>query len=150
MNLIAYALTLTHRLDAAEDLVQTAYLNMLERGDIVGLVSHRGYAVKVLSNLWKDTQRSHKRRIDRFEEDEAFMAIDHAPPVDMQADAFRVRAAIYKLDKPFRDACWLVYINEFTVEEAAQLLGVPIGTIKSRTLRGKQKLREILTCDGLH
>ncbi len=55
-----------------------------------------------------------------------------------------LRAAMQELAPHYRDALFLVYVEGFKVEETARTLGLPQGTIKSRLLRGRQKLKKIL------
>jgi RNA polymerase sigma factor (sigma-70 family) len=56
----------------------------------------------------------------------------------------RVRQALAQLKDHYRDTLFLVYVEGLSVEDTARTLGVPTGTIKSRLLRGRQALREIL------
>jgi RNA polymerase sigma-70 factor (ECF subfamily) len=56
-----------------------------------------------------------------------------------------LRAALAEVDLRYREALTLVYTEGFKVEEAAHLLGVPEGTVKTRLLRGRAALRKILT-----
>jgi RNA polymerase sigma-70 factor (ECF subfamily) len=58
--------------------------------------------------------------------------------------AAHVRAALAALPPRYRDVLFLVYVEGSRVEEAARLLGLPVGTIKSRLLRGREGLRRIL------
>ena len=45
----------------------------------------------------------------------------------------------------YREALFLVYIEGLRVDDAAHTMGLPVGTIKSRLLRGREALRKILT-----
>jgi len=55
-----------------------------------------------------------------------------------------LRAALEEVPPRFREALFLVYIEGLKLGEAARLLGVPQGTIKSRLMRGRTALRRIL------
>jgi len=59
-----------------------------------------------------------------------------------------VRAALERLPRHYRDVLFLVYVEGMKVEAAAQTLGLPQGTIKTRLMRGRAGLRRILqqTC----
>ena len=52
----------------------------------------------------------------------------------------QVRAAVLELPAEFREAVVLCELEELSYEEAAQLLGCPIGTIRSRLHRGRALL----------
>lgn len=56
----------------------------------------------------------------------------------------RIDKAMKQLPKPHADLVNMVYLYEYTYEEAAQAFGVPIGTIKSRLSDYKKKLKEHL------
>lgn len=57
-------------------------------------------------------------------------------------------AAIETLPTASREAFVLVYVEEFQYHEAAQMLGIPIGTVQSRLNRAKRLLHERLTRDA--
>lgn len=56
----------------------------------------------------------------------------------------QVLQAVGKLPWKFREVIVLRYIEELPYEEIAQVLGVPIGTVKTYLHRAKEKLKEIL------
>ncbi|MEN3203051.1 MAG: sigma-70 family RNA polymerase sigma factor [Atribacterota bacterium] len=56
----------------------------------------------------------------------------------------RVSQAVEKLPWKFREVIVLRYIEELPYEEIAQILGIPVGTVKTYLHRAKEKLREIL------
>jgi RNA polymerase sigma-70 factor (ECF subfamily) len=55
-----------------------------------------------------------------------------------------VRSALGEIPPRFREAIFLVYVEGRKVEEAAAILGIPQGTVKSRLMRGRQALRRVL------
>ena len=68
-----------------------------------------------------------------------------SPP--SQEDALRVRdlaAALDRLPDEQRQAVLLVGLEGLTYMEAADVLGVPVGTVMSRLSRGREKLRVLL------
>lgn len=52
-----------------------------------------------------------------------------------------IERALKKLPEEFRTALVLVDIEELTYEEAAQVMGCPVGTIRSRVSRGRRMLQ---------
>src|SRR5262249_7281141 len=56
---------------------------------------------------------------------------------------------IERLPSPFRLPIVLCYLEGLTHAEAAQQLGLPLGTVESRLARGRVRLRERLTSRGL-
>lgn len=55
-----------------------------------------------------------------------------------------IRRALDALAEPFRPAVILVDVEGFTYDEAAAILGVPVGTIRSRLFRGRRLLQHDL------
>lgn len=55
-----------------------------------------------------------------------------------------VREAVNSVAPRYREALFLVYVEGLKLEEAARTLGLPVGTIKSRLMRGREALRKIL------
>ncbi len=67
--------------------------------------------------------------------DELYATLDLAPAL---------RDALDELAEPFRSAVILVDVEDMTYETAAQVMGVPIGTVRSRLFRGRRLLQEKL------
>jgi RNA polymerase sigma-70 factor (ECF subfamily) len=55
-----------------------------------------------------------------------------------------IRRALDKLPEEFRSAVVLVDIEDQSYAEAARVLGVPVGTVRSRLFRGRRLLQEDL------
>ena len=55
-----------------------------------------------------------------------------------------VAAALNALPSDFRMVLMLVDVQELNYQEVAQVLGIPIGTVKSRVSRGRQMMRVAL------
>lgn len=67
--------------------------------------------------------------------DDLYATLDLAPAL---------QAALGELAEPFRSAVILVDVEDMTYETAAQVMGVPIGTVRSRLFRGRRLLQEKL------
>lgn len=63
---------------------------------------------------------------------------------DSHWSAELLRGALDDLPLPQRQAIALVYLKECSHQEAAEVLGIPIGTVKSRVRLGMQRLKDIL------
>jgi RNA polymerase sigma-70 factor (ECF subfamily) len=70
------------------------------------------------------------------------------PAADERAEAAErsalLRAALRDLAPRYRSVLFLVYIEGLRVEEAARLLALPSGTVKTRLMRGREALRRLL------
>jgi len=84
------------------------------------------------------------------------MSGDYTPEVGVPADdpfaqefTDEVQAALLRLPEELRESLLLVVVGELTHQEAADLLGVPLGTVLSRVSRARTRLREyLLACAG--
>jgi RNA polymerase sigma-70 factor (ECF subfamily) len=61
----------------------------------------------------------------------------------------RIEESLRKLPEAFRTVVVLREMEGFSYEEIADVLQVPAGTVKSRLMRGRAALKEILVQDGL-
>ena len=77
---------------------------------------------------------------------------DPAPGPDERAaegeDARRVRRALAGLKPPYREALFLVYVEGFKLEEVSRSLGLPLGTVKTRLMRGRAALKRALEAEA--
>ncbi|ALJ08088.1 MULTISPECIES: RNA polymerase sigma factor [unclassified Brevundimonas] len=84
-------------------------------------------------------------------EDEATARVPDAAQADegLRADARLVRDAIHALPEDQKHAVALVLVEGLSYAEAAQVLGVPAGTLTSRLVRGRQTLMQTLAEQGV-
>ena len=77
-------------------------------------------------------------------------ALQPSPDDDVSAfdDAEQVHHALDQLPMPQREALTLYFLQDLSLEEIAELLGVPVGTVKSRMHYGKQAVRKLFALDG--
>lgn len=61
-----------------------------------------------------------------------------------------IMSMILSLPEDFQTVVILRYYDEFNVQEIADLLGIPVGTVKSRLSRARVKLEKLLTENGLY
>jgi RNA polymerase sigma-70 factor (ECF subfamily) len=150
-----YALVLTRAAEAADDLVQTACERALATEHGPGAdVPFDAWMLRILRNLWIDRarrQRSEGTAVDIDDHlDEAAMherAPDTAEVADARRTLARVRGAIDALPDDQREIVLLVCAEGLAYREAAELLGVPIGTVMSRLARARAKLAALARID---
>lgn len=113
----------------AEDLVQDAHVKCLANEEWPG--------PKLLTSVWIDGVRKRqgpRRRVSAVEFDDAAHGTDLHDPLRLLL-ARDVLDALDALPARHRDAARLVWVYGFTKDEAARLLSVPLGTVKSRLHR---------------
>lgn len=154
-ELRAAARLLTASRAEADDLVQDAVLRMLRgAASFVTAPDHaddlraalRPWALTVLRNAFREGWRRHRR-------ERAHLA--RALPAEEgrsggQESAARLRdlaRAIAELPPGLREALVLVGAQGLSHEQAASVCGVPIGTMKARVSRARQRLAQLFTPD---
>jgi RNA polymerase sigma-70 factor (ECF subfamily) len=68
--------------------------------------------------------------------------------VEVSERRTEVRAALKDLSEPQRQALLLAYFGGYTQREVAALVGVPLGTVKTRMAAGMRKMKEALSDAG--
>jgi RNA polymerase sigma factor (sigma-70 family) len=135
----------------AEDILHAAYLKILDgRAQFAGKASFRTWLFGVIRHTAMESRRRswlrdgllarwHRERVV----DEAAPAVDAA--VAEMEGARHLRAAIGRLSRRQQEVLHLVFYQEFTVEEAAHVLGVSPGSARTHFERGKARLRVLLS-----
>lgn len=136
---------------AAEELVQEVFMTVWRKAATFD--PSRGSFAAWISQIAHTRILNELRRRGRHPGDDAGaqgseeLAADDAGPDEVAWHAFRrasVRAAIEALPAPQRQALGLAFLDELTHEQVAALLGVPLGTAKSRIRAGLRGLRPVL------
>lgn len=97
---------------------------------------------RIMRNLWIDEVRTRTRRDQIFAPEEQGMNVgdDGEQRVEMTAQLNDVDRAMAKLSPEQREAVALVLVEGFAYKEAAEILDIPMGTLTSRLVRGRQAL----------
>jgi len=135
----------------AEDVAQEALLRAYKSFERLRDPSRfRGWLVRIAFRIALDRLRSGKRREQR---DLWWSQPAHQPPpvtVEEVAASNQFQAhlerALEELPEKLRLALLLSAMEGHTIEEIASLVGVPVGTVKSRIFMARKKLAEKLRC----
>lgn len=149
---VAYrmARTLTHDEDQVADLVQDAALRALKA--FPSLAHHdnlRSWLARIVHTTFLDKVRYEKRRPTSPIEDENFDdaalgTIEFDPLVFEQALDDDYEQCMRALPETWRLVVQLVDVEGMSYEDAAHALDIPIGTVRSRLHRGRQRLYQEL------
>ncbi|MDA8376491.1 MAG: sigma-70 family RNA polymerase sigma factor [Planctomycetia bacterium] len=161
-HVLRCALFLTHKTSDAEDLAQETLLKAWRALDNFDLRKHgvRPWLLTILKNTWRDSLRLQNRRgvevpLDDLIETPAAPETQDSPlpsgPSSADIDALlqgfsdqHVVDALRCLHHEFRWVLLLVDVSSLSYDQAATLLEVPVGTVRSRLFRGREALRNIL------
>lgn len=144
-KLLAHATRLLGDVELARDAVQDAWIEIVN--GLHSLRDDRAFATWA----YKITSRCCARMVKKAVRDrEIERAIEHnEDAVPSAADGFEierdaVRKAIWGLPREQRAAIALFYLEDMSVGEVASALDVPIGTVKTRLMHARTKLRTAL------
>lgn len=130
----------------AEDVLQTVYLKILEgKAKYGGHASLRTWLFAVIRRTAQDeARRAALRRLihGRYADRAGSAAVDHA--IDQADDRGALRSALAKVSVRQRQALQLVFYHDLSIEQAAGVMGVSVGTARVHYDRGKKRLRELL------
>ena len=144
-NLRRYARALTGTAEAADDLVQDSLERAIERFDQFRTGTNlRAWLFTIVHNMRCD---QHRRLVRRPMEIPIDDAPQHASTRASQADALHLadfRRAFSRLSEPHREVLALVGLEGLDYQRAASILGVEVGTVKSRVFRARENLRREL------
>ena len=141
--------------EEAEDLVQETYARAFRswRSYTPG-TNLRAWLMRILTNLNIDRGRREQRAPDMrpMEEGDYFLynrleetsANDAEDRIDERLSQDSIVQALAEVPHDFRDVIVLVDIGDFSYQEAAQILDIPIGTVMSRLHRGRRILKSEL------
>ena len=137
-----YARVLTRDAEAADDLVQATFVRAKERRatfrDGAGL---RVWLMTILHNLFIDSRRSARATQAREQAWAETRPTFAEPSGEMAARLAQLRVAFLSLSAEQREALHLVAVEGLGPAEAAEVLGVPPGTVMSRVGRARAALR---------
>jgi RNA polymerase sigma-70 factor (ECF subfamily) len=143
-SLYRFALSLARTEVDAKDLTQQAFYTWATKGHQLRDIS------KVKSWLFTTLRRAFlagRRWQDRYphcELEEVSRQLTIAGLEPGHLDSSAVLTALARVDDVFQSAVALFYLEDFSYKDIAEVLDVPIGTVKSRIARGLAQLREIL------
>lgn len=145
-RLFGYAVSLAGEHEAAKDLLQECAVRALTARDVPKIPqAGRAWLFRIVRNLWLDGLRTAHRH------QKATRGLQALPENSWSADTelvagITIREAMARLDPSHREVVVLIDIVGFRYAEAADLIGVPVGTVMSRLSRARSTLLD--TIDG--
>jgi RNA polymerase sigma-70 factor (ECF subfamily) len=131
----------------ADDLVQAAIERALKsRSQWQQGTRLDSWLYRILRNIWIDAGRSKSRKMKVEVDAEAGESVGHDPrsAIDAAIDLRKIMRSMSQLPNEQREVVALILIEGLGYREAAELLDLPIGTVSSRLLRGRNALMILL------
>lgn len=130
--------------DMADDMVQDAMLRgWAARASFNPGTNFRAWMFMILRNQFYTTLRKDKR-MTSWDPEVAERVLVEAPNQEDAINVADVARALQKLPAEQREVLLLIGANGATYEEAAEIVGCAIGTIKSRLARGRKALAQVI------
>ncbi|WP_194093812.1 RNA polymerase sigma factor [Marivivens aquimaris] len=145
----AFALSLTRNGAEADDLVQESLVKAWKNLDsFTPGTNMQAWLFTILRNSFYSSRRKVAREVSD-PDGIAAGALAEKPAHDGRLAMNDFMAAFQNLPVEQREALSLVGASGFSYEEAADMCGVAVGTIKSRVNRGRARLVELLQSEGV-
>ncbi|GAB3276033.1 sigma-70 family RNA polymerase sigma factor [Kineosporia babensis] len=146
--LLAYTESLVNDHYLAEDIVQETLIRAWRHAGGLNPAkgSVRGWLLTVARNLTIDRSRSATSRHERVAS-EALPAGVHPDHADLVVDSQATEDLLSELSPEHRDVIRFTCLYGFTAKETALMLGIPVGTVKSRRHYALTVLRRQVTAD---
>lgn len=140
----AFAISLTGDADRADDLVQEALVKAWSAfASFQEGTSLRAWLFTILRNVFFSQYRKRRREVQDVDGIAAGQLVTQ-PDQDVHLDLDDFRAALNRLPPDQREALILIGASGFSYEEAAEICGCAIGTVKSRVNRARGRLLEMM------
>ena len=142
-----FARSLTRNIDDADDLCQMALERaLLKRDQWQAGTRLDSWMYRITRNIWIDSVRAAGRREQVANDEDAMQNVagDDHQRMEERMELTYVDRAMDRLPPDQREAVALVLVEGFAYKEAAALLEIPIGTLTSRLVRGREALQRQL------
>jgi RNA polymerase sigma-70 factor (ECF subfamily) len=140
---------LVGNLEDARDALQEAFIKCWRHQEEVSRVENlKAWIFRVALNAGRDIRETAwRRKRQGLPEDESMLASHDQSPVEIiehDERLMRLRGALKQLRHEEQEVFLLRQNGELTYEQIAEMLAVPIGTVKTRMRMALQRLREVL------
>ncbi len=126
-----------------EDIYQETFVKFYNAGRSgVKIDNLQTYLFRIVRNLCLNFKRDNNREFIEIEE--LHLTLDEDPSQKHELNSL-INQAMEMLNDEYREAFIMQTYQELSYNEIAELLDVPISTVRNRIVRAKRKLKEILT-----
>nr|WP_207064558.1 RNA polymerase sigma factor [Niveibacterium umoris] len=137
-----YGRALTGDRARADDLVQDTLERALQHREKWAGGSARAWLFTLMHRIWLNQVR--RPQADSLDDGDLAPDQPVAALQDRWGDSRDLEQALARLPDEQREVLLLVALEEFSYEEAAEVLGIPVGTVMSRLFRARERLRRML------
>ena len=136
-SILRYAYSYVHNMDDAEEILQETLIRYLKAAPALENEAHeKAWLFRVAGNLSKN--RISYNRVRKTDE------LNECLVAEQREDLSFVWEAVKELPVRYREVIHLFYYEGLTTGRIAQVLGEKESTVRSRLMRGREKLKSIL------
>ena len=127
----------------ADEALQEFWIKIINKADSFKHDSKVStWAYQIVNNTYLDLIRRESKRSYIYDDisdlDES--SVEKSSFAEASTNEITIRAALLKIPKDQAEAVALVWLDGYSIEESAKILGIPANTVKSRISRGKAAL----------
>jgi RNA polymerase sigma-70 factor (ECF subfamily) len=142
----AYLVRLCKNYDLADDIAQETFLTAFRKlQSYKGEGNFSGWLFRIAHNCFLQHIRRTKRRTEIIEQFGTEQELQTTQYDSLSIGQIDLEQALTQLNSDETSTITLCHSYGFSHQEVADILGMPLGSVKSNISRGKVKLREILT-----
>lgn len=135
--------------DDADDLQQEVWLSVYKRvSGLADPAAFKTWLFRIARHRAIDFLRSRRREGTLFEDTDVDSIEIPESDDDASPDLAALGTALMTIPAPQREALLLKYRDDLSYEEIAVVVGVPVGTVRTRIHHGKKKLAQLLIREG--
>ena len=140
-----FALRLTKNAGNAEDLLQSTMLRGLEKAEYFEQGTNLfSWTSKIMFNLFISDYRRKSKFETQYDPAPHIEQMTIDPSQEMSSDLSAVGAKMKLLSSEHREVLMLVCVREMGYDEAAKILRIPVGTVRSRLSRARSQLQDLM------
>jgi RNA polymerase sigma-70 factor (ECF subfamily) len=129
----------------AEDLLQSTILQAIEKEHLYQSGTNLfSWMSKIMYNKFVSQYRRRAKFETQFDPQDLINRQARAPDQEDQAELDLIEEAMSQLADEHRDILVMICIQDMQYHEAAEKLGIPVGTVRSRLSRAREALRREL------
>lgn len=153
-------LKLTRNKEEAEDVMQDVWVKVVRYTDKLDDIDHiKGWLTTICMNTFRDRYRKTVRRNEHVMHQPPTLDVpildlvpsDTLSPGELAERSdiqYLIRQKISELDSIYKKTIEYFYIDQYSLNEIAEVMKVSIGTVKSRLFRARNYLKEMLMADN--
>jgi len=151
-----FAFYLTYNDNDANDLVQETYLKAFRFAEKFDLGTNaKAWLFRILKNAYINEYRKKSKQPGRVDFEDVINYhksddVSNSKYLELREESFdnkmgdEITMAINSLPQEFRTVILLADIEDFSYKEISKIIGIPIGTVRSRLFRARNTLKELL------